>query len=340
ARLAEEQRQAEFLATQQQLAQLQAELAEAQAQLAQREAELAEAQVQNVIPPVVAPVPQVPAPPPATVAPAVVQPPVTPPVTTQTETETVEPPPIRIAPPPPVPAPQTMTVTAPVGETVAITLSDASWYPAVSALPLALEFLRKDHNTQTGEASFIFRARQAGTYQLAFRRNLPNGIEEIVVTLVIAEAVPAPSALPPAIPETAAPPQVVQPDSGSFIEAAINNNTPQTLLSRQNEVIAAAATMTAGELAYLLRYTTNQTELIDLSDELLQSFIRRFPNNNDAAELLFRLGQFFENNDSRRNMQRAYSFYQQAYQNYPLSPFSRLSRERMDFLNRFFIRIP
>lgn len=70
------------------------------------------------------------------------------------------------------------------------------------------------------------------------------------------------------------------------------------------------------------------------------AFIQKFRKSNLSAEVLYNLGQLFEQPSPNVDRQKAYNYYSQAYDNYPISPYSRLSKERMSYLEQFYLRLP
>jgi hypothetical protein len=239
-----------------------------------------------------------------------------------------------------------ITVAGIPGKEMVITLDGNTWYPLGGSIDPALQFIRKEYD-QTGATRFIFRSQKPGTYTLNFRRNMPTGIENLTVTLNVGDN----SATSQNSTDETAPtaPQAAENNSGntgenpssSFIMQAVDTDNEAALTSRSNEVLQqAAADLNEADLTRLLRYTVTKPTLTSLSDRLTQIYLQRFGLNDDGAEILYKLGQLYEQNSPQRNIARAYGYYTQVYNNYPISPYSRMSKERMDYLDRFYIRIP
>jgi hypothetical protein len=226
---------------------------------------------------------------------------------------------------------------------IVVTMADNSWYPLNNTPDNNLQFIRKEY-AQDGSVRFIFKALKTGQYNLDFRRNGPFGVEDIRVIINVADGRLPTSTLPKegdTLDNSTIVPDMVG-DINDFIANAIINNDSATLKKRANEVLVASQLpqMSRDEFVNLLRFTTQKAELVDLSGQLINVFLQRFPFANEGAEFLYRLGQLYEADNDIRNFDRSYSYYNRVFNDYPISPYSRLSKERMDFLNRFYIRIP
>ncbi len=71
-----------------------------------------------------------------------------------------------------------------------------------------------------------------------------------------------------------------------------------------------------------------------------EAFLQRFGRSNLAAEVLYYLGQIYETQGPNVDRQKAYDYYSRAYNDYPISPYSRKSKERMNYLEQFYLRLP
>ena len=71
-----------------------------------------------------------------------------------------------------------------------------------------------------------------------------------------------------------------------------------------------------------------------------ETFLQRFGKSNLAAEILYYLGQIYETQGPNVDRQKAYDYYSRAYNDYPISPYSRKSKERMNYLEQFYLRLP
>ena len=71
-----------------------------------------------------------------------------------------------------------------------------------------------------------------------------------------------------------------------------------------------------------------------------ETFLQRFGKSNLAAEVLYYLGQIYETQGPNVDRQKAYDYYSRAYNDYPISPYSRKSKERMNYLEQFYLRLP
>ncbi len=71
-----------------------------------------------------------------------------------------------------------------------------------------------------------------------------------------------------------------------------------------------------------------------------ETFLQRFGRSNLVAEILYYLGQIYETQGPNVDRQKAYDYYSRAYNDYPISPYSRKSKERMNYLEQFYLRLP
>lgn len=157
----------------------------------------------------------------------------------------------------------------------------------------------------------------------------------------------------PAVPQVPSVPAPETPKATDQIQppAVVRDLTPPPALPKEpsdNVDVPPAPVPSQTELGNL-----EEKELKDTFDALRQNpadqntaikvgetFLQKFGKSNLAAEVLYYLGQFYETQGPNVDRQKAYDYYSRAYNDYPISPYSRKSKERMNYLEQFYLRLP
>ncbi|MBN1524773.1 MAG: hypothetical protein JW904_09830 [Spirochaetales bacterium] len=117
----------------------------------------------------------------------------------------------------------------------------------------------------------------------------------------------------------------------------LSKNTAQ-LLPHVKVVLLNRNGPIENELLELIRYFSNFNEDPVLID-LFGVWLDRYRFSPEAAEIYYRLAKFFENNIQYRDFQRSREYYNVVVQEYPGSRYAMLSRERIDYINRHYIKV-
>jgi TPR repeat protein len=180
---------------------------------------------------------------------------------------------------------------------------------------------------------YTMRASQAGRYRLEFSRQLPTGYEKKEVELVIE------------------PYRVQSPATASVV----NSEDSLRAMSAEERLKRAKSEQDVAPLVVWLQQAKQQLPVSELKQvfdllwqervyaklalELGDAFVVRFKNDPMSAQVLYRMAQLYEGQGQERDLRRAYNYYRRVFEEYPITPYSRLSKERMDYLDRFFFQI-
>jgi len=72
---------------------------------------------------------------------------------------------------------------------------------------------------------------------------------------------------------------------------------------------------------------------------LLNYYIEKYPENDDLDWVFFNYGQIYEKSSQLRDIQKARNYYKKVTEEYPLSPYWSMARERLKYLERHFFQI-
>ncbi|NIZ18409.1 hypothetical protein [Entomospira culicis] len=245
-------------------------------------------------------------------------------------------PPTTASPPPAestqTPAPQNHLVRSQTGLFFNIDLTERGWV-LITNVTGRLQVVERTM-LENNATRYTLRAMESGSYTLEFSRQLPSGYEKREVTVVIdpyrtSTASPAPQSAPSSEVQAAM----------TLEEIIYQSQSAQAIAAQAQALREQKNTLGQAELKRAFDLLWQEQIYHLLATELGETFVARFRADPVSAEVLYRLAQIFENHTQARDLRRSYNYYRRVFEEYPITPYSRLSKERMDHLDRFFFQI-
>ncbi|NIZ40413.1 hypothetical protein PVA45_02650 [Entomospira entomophila] len=232
-----------------------------------------------------------------------------------------------------VPVVRVPTVSAQTGVVFHVDIAERGWVliTNVTGRLQILERLLLDNNM----TRYTLRAIESGEYSLEFSRQLPTSYEKKEVKLVIT-------------PYQLTSKEESQPlsDVDRAIERAMTleemireSSSAREIQAITNQIHDARDTLSKTDLKKAFDLVWQERVYQLLATELGETFVTRFKADPVSAEVLYRLGQIYEAQGEDRDLRRSYNYYRRVFEQYPITQYSRLSKERMDHLDRFFFYI-
>jgi tetratricopeptide (TPR) repeat protein len=123
-----------------------------------------------------------------------------------------------------------------------------------------------------------------------------------------------------------------------LIRAYLALNDRSALLGLARALLAIQNQPIEEDLGLLIRYFSSLKDE-ELEFDLLQEYVKRFPEGARLAEIYFLLGQIYEFSRTILDFQKARACYQIVVKEFPESPYFAPAQERVDFINRHYFRV-
>jgi tetratricopeptide (TPR) repeat protein len=123
-----------------------------------------------------------------------------------------------------------------------------------------------------------------------------------------------------------------------IINAAIAADNYETILRYVNRIHGISSISTAEVLINLTEYYKKR-QYYQSAIDTYNLFMTRYPESRLLYRLYFIMGELYEENSEFRDFEKAVTFYEMIYQEFPESENARESRERVDYINRHFFYI-
>ncbi|NIZ47083.1 hypothetical protein PVA44_02565 [Entomospira nematocerorum] len=225
------------------------------------------------------------------------------------------------------------TVEAQTGIVFHIDIAERGWV-LITNVTGRLQVLERSllENNMT---RYTLRAIESGEYILEFSRQLPASYEKKDVKLIVSPYQVTSNKESQNIRELD---EVV--DRAMTLEEIIRQSSSSHEIGMlTSQLYEARTTLSQADLKKAFDLVWQEKVYRLLATELGETFVTRFKADPVSAEVLYRLGQIYEVQGDDRDLRRSYNYYRRVFEQYPITQYSRLSKERMDYLDRFFFYI-